>query len=188
MLGDDGAAQRKAAFAEAAMDTISLPDIPEGTLKVLLYYLYTGDLAFHVAHQDLGAALAEACSAASSDYSPGSIIEATQQNMMPEATRLRDDGYEAAQHLMHMSSLWALDHLKRLIEDAILRDLGGAVPAALAVPMFSLSDALSAPKLRLFAMHAIVRNWTAVRASDNFQELPLQLQEEAEWFASSLLL
>ena len=98
------------------------------------------------------------------------------------------DGFEAAQHLLHLSSLWGLDHLKRLVEDAMLRDLGGNVPAPLAAPMLAVADAHFAQKLRLYALHAAVRNWAAVRDSGEFVALPEHLRKEAEWYARSLVL
>ena len=76
--------------------------------------------------------------------------------------------------------------------DLTVRGEGGEAvlpwPAAVALPLLSLAEAHQAPTLRLFAMHAVVRNWAAVGASDDFRALPPPLRKEAEWYARSLLL
>ena len=208
-----------ATFAEASMDVIRLPDVPEDTLRVALHYLYTGRLSFGAATNCAEDDQKETGGADDEDNDDGDDQHQQQEAAAEAATSspaLGADGYESAQHVMHVASLWALDHLKELVEDAVLRELlqpqkpgeeeeepgrneqeaparprpaaTGGVPAALALPLLSLAEAHQAPKLRLFAMHAVVRNWAAVGASDDFRALPPPLRKEAEWYARSLLL
>jgi len=56
--------------------------------------------------------------------------------------RLGADGYGSVQALLHVSGVWLLGHLGSLAERAVVEDLGGAVPLALALPLLA---ALCAP-------------------------------------------
>jgi hypothetical protein len=102
---------------------------------------------------------------------------------------LATDGYVAVQHVLHLCALWALDHLRGLVEDAVITDLPGcAVPVDIAPSMLSLADDCHAPKLRLYALHALKRNWATVQGSQDFDDLPDALKQEVLWHVRSLLL
>lgn len=153
-------------FAEGFADEISLPEVSANSLQHVKHYLNTGRIDALALKRDCAAAAVanisehvvmkeDKTSSISTTTAPSSL-EGEEIIITPTGT-LAVDGYIEVQSLLHLCSLWSLDHCAALIEALILDDLPNkTVPEELAIPMIETADQLgNIPVLKAHCLRVI---------------------------------
>ena len=123
-------------FAEATQPELTLPETPAPAVRVVLNYLYTGELRWEATEYGSIGSMGDNANERKSEVhvSHGQKNERNRPGVehpvefncdkdasLDDNVNLLSDGLELAQAVLHLAGLWSLDHLKHLAEMDILR-------------------------------------------------------------------